>query len=115
MYNLNKILLKEIYFKKSFLINAALIFQSNSFSLQSLIDSDFAVYMLIHIRLVNKVCKKLKIQFILLIKEKLIQDYNEKLFKKVITYKILLNLTIESHKKLIMSMLIIDIEHHEAI
>ena len=115
MYNLNKILLKEIYFKKLFLINAALIFQSNSFSLQSLIDSDFAVYMLIHIRLVNKVCKKLKIQFILLIKEKLIQDYNEKLFKKVITYKILLNLTIESHKKLIMSMLIIDIEHHEAI
>ncbi len=35
--------------------------------------------------------------------------------RKTITHKILFNLTIESHKKLIMSMLIADIEHHEAI
>ncbi len=34
---------------------------------------------------------------------------------KLITHKILLNLTIESHKKLTMSMLIVDIKHHEAI
>ncbi len=88
---------------------------THSFNLWSLIDSDFAVYMLIHIRLVNKVCKKLEIQFILLTKKKLIWNYDEKLFKKVITHKILLNLTIESHKKLTMSMLIVDIEHHEAI
>jgi len=71
--------------------------------------------MLIHTKLFNKVCKKLEIQFILLIKEKLIQDYNEKLFKKVIIHKILFNLMIESHKKLTMSMLIVDIEHHETI
>jgi hypothetical protein len=71
--------------------------------------------MLIHARLVDKVCKKLKIQFILLTKEKLIREYDEKLFKKAITHKILFNLTIESHKKLTMSMLIADIEHHETI
>jgi len=70
---------------------------------------------LIHTRLVNKVYKKLNIQFILLTKEKLIWDYNEKLFKKTITHKILLNLMIESHKKLTVSMLIADIEHHEVI
>ncbi len=80
-----------------------------------MIDSDFIVYTLIHIKLVNKVCEKLKIQFILLVKEKLIWNYDEKLARKTITHKILLNLTIESHKKLTMSMLIADIEHYEAI
>ncbi len=115
MYNLDKISSEENYFKKLFLINAVLISQSKSFNLWSLINSDFVVYILIHTKLVNKVCKKLKIQFISLTKEKLIWDYDEKLFKKVITYKILLNLTIKSHKKLIMSMLIVNIEHHEAI
>jgi len=107
--------LKENYFEKSFLINASLISQSNSFSLRSLIDSDFVIYMLIHDKLVNKVCQKLEIQFILLAKEKLIQDYDEKLVRKTITHKILFNLMIESYKKLTMSMLIADIKHHEAI
>jgi len=107
--------LKENYFEKSFLINAFLIFQSNSFNLRSLINSDFVVYMLIHDKLVDKVCQKLEIQSILLAKKKLIQDYDEKLVKKTIIHKILLNLMIESHKKLTMSMLIADIEHHETI
>jgi len=110
-----EVLLKENYFEKLFLINASLISQSNSFSLRSLIDSDFVVYMLIHDKLVDKVCQKLEIQFILLAKEKLIRDYDEKLARKTITHKILFNLTIESHKKLTVSMLIADIKHHEAI
>jgi len=110
-----KVLLKENYFEKSFLINVSFISQSNSFSLRSLINSDFIIYMLIHDKLVNKVCQKLEIQSISLAKEKLIRDYDEKLARKTITYKILLNLTIESHKKLTMSMLIADIKHHEAI
>jgi len=110
-----EVLLKENYFEKSFLINASLISQSNSFSLRSLIDSDFVVYTLIHDKLVNKVCQKLEIQSILLAKEKLIRDYDKKLARKTITHKILLNLTIESYKKLTMSMLIADIKHHEAI
>ncbi len=110
-----EVLLKENYFEKLFLINASFISQNNSFSLRSLIDSDFIVYMLIHDKLVNKVCQKLEIQFISLAKAKLIRDYDEKLARKIIIHKILLNLTIESHKKLIVSMLIADIEHHEAI
>jgi len=110
-----EVLSKENYFEKSFLINASLISQSNSFSLRSLINSDFIIYMLIHDKLVNKVCQKLEIQFILLAKEKLIRDYDEKLAKKTIIHKILLNLMIKSHKKLTVSMLIADIEHHEAI
>ncbi len=71
--------------------------------------------MLIHINLVNRVCKKLEIQSISLIKEKLIRDYDEKIFKKIIIHKILLNLIIENHKKLTVSMLIADIDYHEVI
>ncbi len=71
--------------------------------------------MLIHTNLVNRVCEKLEIQSIFLTKEKLIRDYDKKIFKKIITYKILFNLIIESHKKLTVSMLIADIDHHEVI
>jgi len=112
---LDEILLKENYFEKSFLIDAHLISQNQSFSLRSLINSDSVVYMIIHSNLVNKVCKKLRIQFISLTKKKLIKDYDEKIFKKIITHKILLNLIIESHKKLTVSMLIVNIDHHEVI
>ncbi len=115
MCKLDEILLKENYFEKLFLINAHLISQNWSFSLRSLIDSDSVIYMIIHSNLVNKVCKKLEIQSISLTKEKLIRDYNEKIFKKIITHKILFNLIIKSHKKLIISMLIADINHYEVI
>ncbi len=71
--------------------------------------------MIIHSNLVDKVCEKLRIQSISLAKEKLIRDYDEKISKKIITHKILLNLIIESHKKLTVSMLIADIDHHEVI
>ncbi len=107
--------MKENYFEKSFLIDAHLISQNQSFSLHFLIDNDSVIYTIIHSNLVNKVCKKLKIQSISLTKEKLIRDYDEKIFKKIITHKILLNLIIESHKKLTISILIADIDHHEVI
>ncbi len=113
--NLDEILSKENYFDKLFLINALLILQNESFSLRSLINSESAVYMIIHINLVDRVCKELKIQPILLTKKKLIKEYDEKIFKKTIIHKILLNLIIESHKKLTVSMLIADINHHEVI
>jgi len=112
---LDEILSKENYFEKLFLIDAHLISQNRSFSLCSLIDSDSVIYTIIHSNLVNKVCKKLKIQSISLTKEKLIRDYDEKISKKIITHKILFNLIIESHKKLTVSMLIADIDHHEVI
>ncbi len=107
--------MKENYFEKSFLIDMHLISQNQSFNLCSLINSDSVIYMIVHFNLVNKVCKKLKIQSISLTKEKLIKDYDEKIFKKIITHKILFNLIIKSHKKLTVSMLIIDINHHEVI
>ena len=113
--NLNEILSKENYFDKSFLVDTFFILQNKSFSLRFLINSDSVVYMIIHINLVNKVCEELKIQSISLIKEKLIKEYDEKIFKKTIIHKILLNLIIESHKKLTVSMLIAEIEHHEII
>ncbi len=111
----NRSSIEKNYFEKSFLINASLISQSNSFNLRSLINSDFIIYTLIHDKLVDKVCQKLEIQSILLAKEKLIREYDEKLARKTITHKILLNLTIESHKKLTVSMQIVNIKHHEAI
>ncbi len=113
--NLDEILSKENYFDKLFLVDALLILQNESFSLRSLIDSDSVVYTIIHINLVDKVCKELKIQSISLTKEKLIKEYDEKILKKTITHKILLNLIIESHKKLTVSMLIADIDHHKVI
>jgi len=112
---LDEILSEENYFERLFLIDIFLNSQNQSFSLCSLINSDSVTYMLIHDNLVNKVCKKLEIQSISLTKEKLIKDYDEKIFKKIITHKILLNLIIESHKKLTVSMLIADIDHHEVI
>ncbi len=115
MCKLDEILSKENYFEKSFLIDTHLISQNWSFSLCSLIDSDSIIYTIIHANLINKVCKKLKIQPISLAKEKLIRDYDEKIFKKIIIHKILFNLIIESHKKLTVSMLIADINHHEVI
>ena len=115
MCKLDEILSEENYFEKSFLINAHLISQNQFFCLCSLIDSDLVTHTLIHVNLVNKVCKKLEIQSISLIKEKLIKDYDEKISKKIITHKILFNLIIESHKKLTVSMLIADINHHEVI
>ncbi len=115
MCKLDEILLKENYFEKSFLIDAHLISQNQSFSLRSLIDSYSVVYMIIHSNLVNKVCEKLRIQSISLAKEKLIRDYDEKISKKIITHKILHNLIIKSHKKLTVSMLITDINHYEVI
>jgi len=113
--NLDEILSKENYFDKLFLVNALLILQNKSFNLCSLINSDSVIYTIIHINLVNKVCKESRIQFISLTKEKLIKEYDEKIFKKIIIHKILLNLIIESHKKLTVSMLIADINHHEVI
>ncbi len=112
---LDEILPEENYFEKSFLIDAHLISQNQFFSLRSLIDSDSAAHTLIHANLVNRVCEKLEIQSILLTKEKLIRDYDGKISKKIITHKILLNLIIESYKKLTVSMLIADIDHHEVI
>jgi len=112
---LDEILLEENYFEKSFLIDAHLILQNQFFNLRSLINSDSVAHTLIYTNLVNKVCEKLEIQSISLIKEKLIKDYDEKISKKIITHKILLNLIIKSHKKLTVSMLITDINHHEVI
>jgi len=112
---LDEILSEENYFEKSFLIDVFLNSQNRSFSLRSLIDSDSVAHTLIHANLVNRVCEKLEIQSISLTKEKLIRDYDEKISKKIITHKILFNLIIESHKKLTVSMLIADIDHHEVI
>jgi len=112
---LDEILSEENYFEKSFLIDVFLNSQNRSFSLRSLIDSDSVAHTLIHANLVNRVCEKLGIQSISLTKEKLIRGYDEKISKKIITHKILLNLIIESHKKLTVSMLIADIDHHEVI
>ncbi len=107
--------IKENYFEKSFLVNVTLFSQDKFFKLRSLIDSDLMIYILIHTKLVNQICQKLKIQLIWLAKEKLIREYDEKLTKKIIIHKILLNLTVESHKKLTVSMLIADINHHDVI
>ena len=78
-------------------------------------NSDFAVYILIHIDLVAEVYYKLNMQLVSLEKKKLIRDYDEKLARKIIIHKILSSLTIDKHKKVSVLMLIVDIEHHKVI
>jgi len=107
--------IEENYFEKLFLVDVTLFSQGEFFKLRSLIDSDLTIYILIHTKLVDQICQKLEIQLIWLAKEKLIREYDEKLMRKIITHKILLNLTVESHKKLTVSMLIADINHHDVI
>jgi len=107
--------IEENYFGKPFLIDATLSSQDQFYRLRPLIDSDSAVYALVHIKLADQICQKLGIQPISLAKEKLIRGYDGKLAKKVITHKILSNLIIEGHKELTVPMLIADIDHHEAI
>ncbi len=107
--------IEENYFGKPFLVDVTLFSQGESFKLRPLIDSDSAIYTLIHTKLADQICQKLEIQPIRLAKEKLIRGYDGKLTKKIITHKILPNLTVESHKKLTVSMLIADIDHHDAI
>jgi len=85
--NLDEILSKENYFDKSFLVNVLLILQNESFSLCSLINNDSAVYIIIHINLVNKVCKELRIQFISLTKEKLIKNMMKRYLKRLLLIK----------------------------
>ncbi len=107
--------IEENYFEKSFLVNVTLFSQDEFFKLWSLINSDLMIYILIDTKLVDQICQKLEIQLIWLAKEKLIREYDEKLIKKIITHKILLNLIVKSHKKLTVSMLIADINHHDII
>ncbi len=107
--------IEENYFEKSFLVYVTLFSQDEFFKLQSLIDSDSMIYILIHTKLVDQICQKLEIQLIWLVKKKLIREYDKKLMKKIIIHKILLNLTVKSHKKLTVSILIADINHHDVI
>jgi len=107
--------IEENYFEKSFLVDVILFSQGEFFKLRSLINSDSTIYILIHTKLVDQICQKLKIQLIQLAKEKLIREYDEKLARKIITHKILPNLTVKSYKKLTVSMLIADINHHDII
>jgi len=106
---------EENYFGKSFLVDVILFSQGKSFKLRPLVDSDSTAYTLIHTKLADQICQKLGIQLIRLAKEKLIRGYDGKLTKKIITHKILPNLTVESHKELTVPMLIADIDHHDAI
>ncbi len=61
--------------------------------------------------LVTKVYKKLDLQSISLLKEKLIRGCDEKLAKKIIIHKILSTLIINNYKKSLILMLITDIKH----
>jgi len=107
--------IEENYFGKPFLVDVTLFSQGEFFKLRPLVDSGSAVYTLVHTKLADQICQELGIQSIRLAKEKLIRGYDGKLARKVITHKILPNLTVESHKELTVSMLIADIGHHDAI
>ena len=69
-------------------------------------------YSLIKNILISSIYKKLSIQSISLIISKSLREYNEKLFKYLITYYILSKLNISDHKEETCSILIISIQHN---
>ena len=65
-----------------------------SYSLKSLIDTEAADYSFIDEVIAQIVCDQLQIEFLTLIKAKLIQEFNDYYAKKLITHVIYSNLTV---------------------
>ena len=86
-----------------------------SYSLKSLIDTEAADYSFIDEVIAQIVYDQLQIKLLTLIKAKSIQEFNDYYAKKLITYVIYSNLTIQDHTVNIASMLITQLEQHQMI
>ncbi len=86
-----------------------------SYSLKSLIDIEAADYSFINEVIAQIVCDQLQIEFLTLIKAKSIQEFNDHYAKKLITYAIYLNLTVQDHIIDTAFMLITWLDQHQMI
>ena len=97
---------------ESLTIECVLSSNEISYSLKSLIDIEAADYSFIDEVIAQIVYDQLQIEFLTLIKAKSIQEFNDYYAKKLITYVIYLNLTVQSHTIEIASMLITQLNQH---
>jgi len=86
-----------------------------SYSLKSLIDTEAADYSFIDEVIAQIVYDQLQIKLLTLIKAKSIQEFNDYYAKKLITYVIYSNLTIQDHTVNIAFILITQLEQHQII
>ncbi len=84
----------DSFASESLTIECILSSNKISYSLKSLIDIKAADYSFIDEVIVQIVYDQLQIKFLILIKAKSIQEFNDHYTKKLITYVIYLNLTI---------------------
>ncbi len=86
-----------------------------SYLLKSLIDIKAADYLFIDEVITQIVCDQLQIKSLTLIKAKSIREFNDHYAKKLITYVIYLNLTVQDHMIDTVSMLITWLDQHQMI
>ncbi len=86
-----------------------------SYSLKLLINIEAADYSFIDEVIAQIVCDQLQIEFLTLIKAKLIQEFDDHYVKKLIIHVIYLNLTVQDHMIDTASMLITWLNQHQMI
>jgi len=96
----------DLFASKSLTTECVLSSNEINYSLKSLIDIEAADYSFINELIAQNVCDHLQIKSLTLIKAKSIQEFNDHYVKKLITYVIYSNLTVQDHTIDTASMLI---------
>jgi len=107
--------LNDFFALKSLTTEYVLFSNEISYSLKSLIDIEAADYSFIDELITQNVCDHLQIESLSLIKFKSIREFNDHYAKKLITYAIYLNLTVQDHMKHFVFMLITQLDQHQII
>ncbi len=84
----------NLFASKSLTTECVLFSNEINYSLKSLIDIEAADYSFINELIAQNVCDHLQIEFLSLIKLKLIREFNDHYAKKLITHAIYSNLTV---------------------
>ncbi len=105
----------DLFVLKSLTTECVLFSDEISYSLKSLIDIEAADYSFIDELIAQNVCDHLQIELLSLIKLKLIREFDNHYAKKLITYAIYSNLTVQDHMKRFIFMLITRLSQHQMI
>jgi len=105
----------DFFALKSLTTECILFSNAISYSLKSLIDTEAADYSFIDELIAQNVYDYLQIESLSLIKLKSIRKFNDHYAKKLITYAIYLNLTVQDHMKHFIFMLITRLDQHQMI
>jgi len=89
----------DFFALKSLTTECVLSSNEISYSLKSLINTEAANYLFINELTAQNVCDYLQIESLSLIKLKSIREFNDHYAKKLITYAIYSNLTVQDHMK----------------